>query len=243
MEYLLPATAQAVQLVAESLHAPLGLQEGLGEGLAPSPLADEVHEVAEPALLGPELGLLDPDGFGKVDGELANFLLHAADEILDLPGSRELLPDGADDHVLSKGSPNQHAVVAGALGRAEAAVVPSGFPAHLGDRGAAGTTHHGSRQQVGREVALPASLALREPSPALPAGPAPPNLLPSGSNCLPHLLGHDPERIVILNDPLAREFGEAAALPGPRVPAALRLVPGPPAHVLLVVQDPAHRGR
>lgn len=67
---LFAAATQRIDLVAEGLDAPRGLDQRFGEGLAAAALADEVDEVREPALLGGELCLLQLQRVGEFGSKL-----------------------------------------------------------------------------------------------------------------------------------------------------------------------------
>jgi len=49
---LVATAAQALEFFFQSVDFPFGVEEGLGEGATAAPLADEIDEVREPALLG-----------------------------------------------------------------------------------------------------------------------------------------------------------------------------------------------
>jgi hypothetical protein len=176
--------------------------------------------------------------------ELRHLGFDALDQVADVLGPIELLPDCLQDDRLGELPADEHLVLAGALRRAEAAVVPAGLPAHLGDRRATLPADHRAREQVRGEVPLPATLTARESTPALATRPASPHLLAPDLGLLPQRRGHDAQRLVLLHHPLGLGLRESAPSPRPRVAPALRLVPHPARDVLLVVQDPAHgRGR
>jgi hypothetical protein len=72
LEHLRPAAAEPFELLPQRLDPPLGLDEGLGQCLASTPLADEVQEVRETPFLGSELGLLHANVLGEMLSELAD---------------------------------------------------------------------------------------------------------------------------------------------------------------------------
>jgi len=49
---LVATAAQALEFFFQSVDFPFCVEEGLGEGATAAPLADEIDEVREPALLG-----------------------------------------------------------------------------------------------------------------------------------------------------------------------------------------------
>ncbi|MEZ4354693.1 MAG: hypothetical protein R3F16_13700 [Myxococcota bacterium] len=244
LEDLLGSAAKLVQLLAQGLNPALRLYQGLAEGLAAPPFADEVDEVGEAPLFGIEFRFLRPDRLGDVRVERGDFRLDALEQVADVLGLIELLPDRLQDDCLRELPTDEHLVLAGALRGTEAAVVATSPSAHLGDRRSALPAQHRAREQVRREVPLPATLIAREAAPPLATRPAAAHFLAPGSNLIPQRRRHDAQRLVLLNDPLGLGLREPAPSAGTRVTTALGLVPHPATDVLLVVEDPAHgRGR
>lgn len=78
-------------------HTPFCLDQGLGQRLAAAALADEVHEVGQPALLGGELCLLELRRVRKVRPELGDLLLDAVEDVGDVLGVGDLLLDRSEE--------------------------------------------------------------------------------------------------------------------------------------------------
>jgi len=91
LEHLLPAAVQSLQLLAEPVDPPLGLDERFRQRLASPPFADEVQEVRAPALLGAKLGLLETDGLRDVRVEFCNLLLDPLEDVAEAVGPQELI--------------------------------------------------------------------------------------------------------------------------------------------------------
>jgi hypothetical protein len=80
-----PAT-QRVDLVAQRVDTPLGLDKRLRQRLATASLADEVDEVGQSSLLGAQLGLLELQRAREVGAQLGDLLLDAPQDVGDMRG-------------------------------------------------------------------------------------------------------------------------------------------------------------
>ncbi|MDQ2760675.1 MAG: hypothetical protein M3Y17_09685 [Actinomycetota bacterium] len=87
---------------------------------------------------------------------------------------------------------------------------------------------------------LAAALLLREAA-LTAAPPGAVHLLPPLPDRLPQLFRDDPECFVLADYPLRLRLLVRASSTDPRIPTCAGLVPGPPAGVLLVVEDAADR--
>ncbi|HTP18680.1 MAG TPA: hypothetical protein VMJ65_03695 [Solirubrobacteraceae bacterium] len=241
-EDLLAAAAERVHFVGQVVDPVLGLDQGLGERLAPATLADEVDDVGQPALLGGELGLLELQRVGQVGPQLGDLVFNSVQHVGDVLGISYLLLNGSDDDGLSESPTDERLVVAGALCGGQAAVVAAPLPLTWAMVAPHDPQTMAPASRLGREVRLPAPLLLREPTLAVAAVPRPMHRLPPLPDGVPQLLGNDPQLVVLVDDPLGLRLIEAPPPAGLRIPSALRLVPNPAAGVLLVVEDPSDGG-
>src|SRR6516164_4884297 len=94
-----------------------------------------------------------------------------------------------------------------------------------------------------REVLHPTALVGGESAAPFAAGPAAADLLASKADRLPQVPRHDPERLVLVPDPLRFGLGELTAPAGPGIAPGLLLVPHPAADIFLVIQESTDGGR